>query len=184
MRATVVARSYAEALFELGERHDTHDEFAQGLNTMTSLLGTDPRIRSFLETPKVDVARKQDALRNALGAQVSPMFMNFVLVVLRKRRQRLFSEIAAAYRDLLDEKLDRVHVQVTVAHEPDEQLEDRIQAELTRILGRTVLPHVHVDPAILGGIIVRYGDKVVDGSLRRRLVGLRRRLVAASVNAA
>jgi F-type H+-transporting ATPase subunit delta len=181
VRGSIVARSYANALFELGERHGAHDDLVHGLNTMTSLLGSDPRIRSFMETPKIDIASKQQALRSALGSQVSTLFMNFMLVVLRKRRQRLLTEIAAAYRDLLDEKLDRVHVQVTVAHEPDEGLEEQIRVELARILGRSVLPHVHVDPAILGGIIVRYGDNVIDGSLRRRLIGLRQRLITASV---
>jgi F-type H+-transporting ATPase subunit delta len=183
VRGSIVARSYANALFELGEKHDAHDDLAQGLNTVTSLQASDARVSAFLETPKIDLADKQQALRAALGAQVSPLFMNFMLVVLRKRRQRLLTEIAAAYRDLLDEKLDRVHVQVTVAHEPDEAMEEQIRRELTRILGRSVLPHVHVDASILGGIIVRYGDSVVDGSLKRRLVGLRKRLIAASVAA-
>jgi F-type H+-transporting ATPase subunit delta len=180
VRGSVVARNYAATLFELGERNAAHDELAQGLTVVAGLMSSDPRVRAFLETPKVEVARKQQALRNALAGQVSPLFMNFMLVLLRKRRQRLVREIAAAYRDMLDEKLDRLHVNVTVAHEPDAQMQEQIRTQLTRILGRTVLPDVEVDPAILGGIVVRYGDKIVDGSLRRRLFGLRRRLVAAS----
>lgn len=184
MQESTVARSYAEALFELGERHDAHDEFAQGLNTITSLVEADPRIASFLETPKVDAAGKRDALRSALAAHVSPMFMNFVLVLMRKRRQRLLRSIAAEYRELLDEKLGRLHVQVTLAHEPDEAAEQAIIAELSRILGRTVIPHITIDPALLGGIVVRYGDRVMDGSLRRRLLSLRHKLVEAALPAA
>jgi F-type H+-transporting ATPase subunit delta len=183
VRDATVARSYAEALFALGEKHGAHDDFAQGLNTLTSLLDADPRIRSFLETPKIDLTLKRHALRGALAEQVSPLFMNFVLVVLQKRRQRLLRGIAAAYRDLLDEKLGRLHVQVTLAHEPDETTEQAVITELSRILGRTVIPHISVDPALLGGIVVRYGDRVMDGSLRHRLVSLRHRLVEAALPA-
>jgi F-type H+-transporting ATPase subunit delta len=181
MRNAIVARNYAGALFELGERHDAHDEFVQGLNTINALIDADPRIRQFLETPKIDVGRKKQALRDALQQQVSPLFMNFVLVVLAKRRQRLLQEIAAEYRDMLDSKLGRLHAQVTLAHEPDEALERTIASELTDRLGRTVIPHIDVEPDILGGIIVRWGDHVMDGSLRRRLSGLRRRLVETTL---
>ena len=148
MRDTTVARSYAEALFELGERHDAHDDFARGLSTITSLL-----------------------------------VMNFVLIVLEKRRQRLLRAIAAEYRELLDSKLGRLHVQVTLAHEPDDAMEKAVTKELSRILGRSVIPHITVDPALLGGIMVRYGDRVLDGSLRRRLVALRNRMIEAALPA-
>jgi F-type H+-transporting ATPase subunit delta len=176
VRDTTVARSYAEALFELGERHDAHDDLAQGLSTMTMLVASDPRIRAFLATPKLSLDHKRHALREALAAQVSPLFLNFVLVVLRKRRQRLLQEIAEAYRTLLDEKLGRLHVEVQLAHEPDEAAEAAIISELTRIFGRTVIPHIRVEPALMGGIVVRAGDRVLDGSLRHRLITLRHRL--------
>ena len=184
MRGSIVARSYAEALFELGERTNAHDEFAHGLNTITTLLEADPRVRAFLDTPKIDVSAKRNALRSALQGQVSPVFLNFLLVVLRKRRQRLLHAIAEAYRDLIDEKLGRLHVQVTMAHDPDDQTEQTLITELSRVLGRQVIPHIAVDPALLGGVIVRYGDNVMDGSLRRQLVSLRQRLVQASLPAA
>lgn len=179
MQNTAVARSYAAALFELGEKHRAHDELAVGLNTLTSLLDADPLIRTFVETPKLDVQRKQRALRVALQQRVSPLFMNFLLVVLRKRRQRLLRDMAREYGALLDEKMNRIHAQVTLAHDPDDTTEERIRSELSRILGKTVVPHVHVNPDILGGIIVRYGDRVMDGSLRRQLLALRHRLVDA-----
>ena len=177
MRGTTVARSYAAALFELGEKHEAHDELAAGLNTFTSLLHSDATINTFLNTPKIDVRRKQSVLRAALENQVAPLFLNFMLVVLSKRRQSLLREIAREYGELLDQQLNRLHAQVTLAHEPDEATEARIQRELSRIIGKTVVPHVIVNPEILGGIIVRYGDRIIDGSLRRRLHGLRHRLI-------
>lgn len=181
MQDTTVARSYATALFELGERHDAHDDFATGLNMLVQILERDATVRAFLETPKIDVRRKQDVLRRALEASVSPLFMNFMMVLLEKRRQRLLRAIARAYGELVDQKLGRLHVQVTLAHEPDEATERRIASELSRILGREAIPHVQVNPDLLGGIVVRYGDRIMDGSLRRRLLALRSRLVEAAL---
>jgi F-type H+-transporting ATPase subunit delta len=181
VRETVVARSYAEALFELGERHDAHEEFARGFELMATLLASDPRIGMFMATPKIDAQQKQQALRTALAERVSPLFLNFVMVVVRNRRQRLLATIGEAYGELMDESRGRVRARVTLAHEADAALRATITAELERLTGKTVMPAITVDPSILGGIIVRYGDHIMDGSLRRRLLALRRRLVEATL---
>ncbi len=177
MRETTIARSYAEALFELGERHRAHEAFARAFHEVVALLEHEPRVRLFLQTPKIELADKKAALRSAFQGRVSPLFLNFLLVVLDKRRPRLLPAIAAEYDLLLDDASGRVHVQVTLAREVDERTEEDLRAELTRILGRTVIAHVHVNPRILGGLVVQYGDKVIDASLRRRLASLRRRLL-------
>ncbi len=184
MRETTIARSYAEALFELGARHGAHEGFGQAFHEVVALLEHEPRVRLFLESPKVELADKKAALQRALEGRVPPLFLNFLLVVIDKRRQRLLPEIAAEYDLLLDEASGRVHVQVTLAREVDERTEEDLRAELTRVLGKTVIAHVHVNPKILGGLIIRYGDKVVDASLRRRLASLRRRLLEAPLSAA
>jgi len=181
VRDSTVARNYAEALFELGEKHGTHEDLAGGLNTLAQVLESDASVRHFLITPKIELQQKQKALRAALGDQVSPMLLNFVLVVLNKRRQALLREIAVEYGELLDTKQNRVHAKVTLAHEPDAATETKIATELSRILGKTVVPHITVNPEILGGIVVRYGDHIMDGSLKRRLVGLRQRLIETAM---
>jgi F-type H+-transporting ATPase subunit delta len=183
VRETTVARNYAETLFRLGDKHGQLDGFAAALEVLVTALDSDPRVRQFIETPKIDVDRKKDALARALGGSVSPLFMNFVRVVLDKRRERLFTEIARLYQELLDEHTGRLHAQVTLAHMPDAAGERRLADELSRALGRTVIPHIRVDEQILGGIVVRYGDHVLDGSVRRRLLSLRNRLRHSTVPA-
>lgn len=177
MRDTTVARNYAEALFALAEQHDAHDAFAESVAVLNDVFQADPRVRQFLELPKIDAQAKKQALRHALQGKVPDLFLTFLLVVVDKRRQRLIEEIGEEYAALLDEKFGRLHVQVTLAHEPDAATQERIAVELTRILGRRAIPHVRVDPNIIGGIIVRYGDHVLDGSVRRRLNTLRTRLL-------
>ena len=184
MRETTIARSYADALFELGERQHAQQAFAAALQEMVALLEHEPRVRLFIESPRIELADKKAALQRALGTRVPPLFLNFLFVVLDKGRQRLLPEIAAEHAQLLDDAAGRVHVQVTLAREVDERGEEDLRAELTRILGRTVIPHVRVNPKILGGFILRYGYRVVDASLRRRLAGMRRRLLEAALPAA
>jgi F-type H+-transporting ATPase subunit delta len=177
LRDTTVARSYAEALLELGERHNKHGEFVATFSALDEAAGRDPLVRTFLESPKIEVAAKKTALRHALGPQVDPLFVNFLMVVLQKRRQRLLFDIGREYLNLVDEKQGRTHVQVTLARQADGALQEQISKQLSRVLGKQVIPHVSINPEILGGIIVRYGDRVLDGSLRRRLVSLRHRLM-------
>jgi F-type H+-transporting ATPase subunit delta len=178
-----VARSYAEALFALGAQTGEHEVYARALGSLAALLESDTRIRDFLASPKIEVAAKKQALASALQGHAPRLFLNFVLVVLDKRRHRLFPAIAQQHRLLLDEHLGRVHMQVTLAREPDERTERQLAVELSLVLGKKVIPHVRVDRAILGGIIVRYGDRVLDGSLRRRLLSMRHRLLEVALPA-
>lgn len=176
MRDSTVARSYAEAMFDLARRTGEEHAFAAAFASLDRALAADPRVRAFLLTPKIEVAAKKHALREAFGGKVPANFLNFLMVVLDKRRQRILQVMGTQFRTLLDEAQGRLNVRVTLAHEPDERAEEEITAELSRILGRTVIPHIELDPAILGGIVVRYGDRILDASLRRRLLNLRERL--------
>ena len=181
MRDTTVARNYAEALFAIAEKSGSHDEFARALTSVGEMIASDRSIGAFLQTPNVDLVAKKKALRSAFTGRIHPMVLNFILVVLEKRRQRLLGAIAEEYNTLLDEKLGRLHVQVTLAHAADDATEKKIAQELTRILGRAAIPHITVDPNIVGGIVVRFGDRILDGSLRRRLAGMRSRLYEAAL---
>ena len=80
--------------------------------------------------------------------------------------------IAREYHDLVDRVEGRVHASVTVAREADERDRELMTSQLSRALGKNVVPHFHVNPDVLGGIVVRVGDTVLDGSVRRRLATL------------
>lgn len=182
MTESTVSRSYAAALFQLGERHGQH-EVGRAVTQLVAVLDSTPSVSRFLESPKIPQAAKEHALRRAFGHQVPPVFLNFLLVVVRKRRQRLLRDIAREYQALVDEHAGRIRVNVTLAAEPDERAEEEIATALSRILGKTVVPQIHADERILGGIVVRYGDRVLDGSLRRRIMALRRQLLRRSLTA-
>jgi F-type H+-transporting ATPase subunit delta len=96
----------------------------------------------------------------------------------KRGRQQLLREIANEYYAMLDVKLNRVRAAVTLARPADEALRRSITEALCRELGKEVLPTFSVDPDILGGTIVRVGERIHDGSVRRRMTKLRRQLLA------
>jgi len=179
VRDVTVARSYAEALFDLAQRHEGIEVFGNGIATVAALLDENPSFRLFLETPRVGTEEKKTVVRKALGDQFPVNLVNFLLVTIDKRRQRLLRDIGREYAALVDEHLNRTHVEVTVARRLDQESLDRVAERLSELLGKTAIPHQRVKPEILGGVVVRAGDTIFDGSLRRRLDRMRRRLVAA-----
>lgn len=184
MGPTIIARNYAETLLALGRRHGgdaTVDEFAGALDDVADLIQKDEKIRGFLSTPRIDSETRKRVLRQALEGRVPDLFMRFLLVVVEKRRQTLLPRIAEEYQALVDEARGRVRADVAIAREPSPELRDEIVASLQSRYGKTVAATFRVDPSILGGAVIRVGDQILDGSVRSRMSGLRRRLVTAGL---
>jgi F-type H+-transporting ATPase subunit delta len=173
MRDTTIARNYAEALIELGRRAEDPVGWGKLMRDVANGVQQDITVRRFLESPKVSEAQKNAVFLEALGDRVPRHFLRFLQTLVRKRRQMLIPEISSEYDKLLDVHEGRVHANVTVAREATTADESKIAEQLTRVVGKTVVPHVTVNPAILGGVVVRIGDTVMDGSVRRRLARLK-----------
>ena len=181
MRDETVARNYAEALFELAERHEGVEAYGTGVEIVARLIDENDDFRRFLETPRIAVAQKKAVVRRVFGETLPAKLVTFLLITLDKRRQRLLRVIAREYRSLMDQHFNRIHVEVTLARKLDGDSMEEMEKRLTTALGKTAIPHVRVKPGILGGAIVRTGDTIYDGSLRRRLEGMRRRLLKADL---
>jgi F-type H+-transporting ATPase subunit delta len=178
MNESTIGRNYAEALLALGRKNDQIEEFGQLLNGIADAMRDDQTLRTFLESPKLAASHKIEILEKALGRRVPPLFLRYVETVIRKRRQMLIPEIATEYQSLLDEAENRLHANVTVAREPGEPERDALARHLSRLFGKRVVPHISTNPAILGGLIVKVGDTVIDGSVRKRLSILKQRMLA------
>lgn len=182
MQPSIVARNYAETLLALAERNGglaVAEEYLAALEEVTALIEREPRIRSFVLTPRVDTESRKNALRAALAGRVPELFLRFLLVVVDKRRQSLIPQIAVAFRETVDRLMGRVRVDVTVAQQPDAAEQALIRGTLERKLGIAVLPRFTVDPELIGGIVVRLGDQVMDGSVRRGMQEMRRNMLRA-----
>lgn len=177
MRSETIARNYAETLFELGERDGNTERYADLLDAVAAAIEQTPRVQAVLMSPKVPKSEKARILAGALR-ETPREFVLFLQALIKRGRQQLLREIATEYLGLLDQKLDRVRAGVTLARTPDERLKRAIQDGLSRQLGKQVIPAFTVDPEILGGTIVRVGERVLDGSVRRRMTKLRRQLMS------
>jgi F-type H+-transporting ATPase subunit delta len=181
VRESTIARNYAEALFDLASRRGEHDAVLSAFAALRKLLDEEPEIRTFLETPKLSAREKKAVLRKAFEGRAPDIFVNFLQVVVDHGRQRLLRFVEREYRTMADEHEGRLEVNVMLARAPDDAQRRNIAADLSRTLGKEVVPHVRVNPNIIGGIVVRFGDRVLDGSLKRRLSSLRRRMLDADL---
>jgi len=181
VRDTIVARSYAATLLELADRHDGLEVFGAAVELLDRILEEDPRFRLFLETPSIGSGPKKEVLRASFGDRVPTPFLNFLQVVVDKRRQRLLRAIAREYRELMDQRLNRTHAEVSVSRELAAGEVEDLTERLSLLLGKTAIPHIRVRPELLGGIVVRSGNTIYDGSIRRRLDRMRRSLLQADL---
>jgi F-type H+-transporting ATPase subunit delta len=177
LRSETIARNYAEALYELGERSGQTTRYADLIDAVAAAVETTPAVQGVLMSPRVPKAEKARLLASALR-DVPREFVLFLQALVKRGRQQLLREIADQYGGLLDVKLNRVRAAVTLARPADETLRRSIAEALSRELGKEVLPSFSVDPEILGGTIVRVGERIHDGSIRRRMTKLRRQLLA------
>jgi F-type H+-transporting ATPase subunit delta len=177
LRSASIALNYAEALFALGEKSGRAEQYAGLLEALAAAVELSPRVQSVLMSPKVTKARKGELLAASLPGAPRE-FVLFLQAVIRRGRQLLLAEMATAYAGLLDLKFNRVHAGITLARTPDAVLQQSITQALSKALGKEVVAGFTVDPEILGGAVVRVGERALDGSVRRRLMQLRRALLA------
>jgi F-type H+-transporting ATPase subunit delta len=171
-----VARNYAEALLTLARKAEDPSGWGSMLRQVATAIRTDETLSRFLDSPRVGAGAKSEVLSKALSDRVPRLFLRFLQQLVKNRRQMLIPTIADEYDTLLDASQGIVHARVTVARETGDAETAMIAERLSKAVGKQVVPHVAVDPAILGGVVVRIGDTVMDGSLRRKLAMLRRRM--------
>jgi F-type H+-transporting ATPase subunit delta len=177
MQEPTIARNYAETLVELARRASDLDGWGGLIDEVAGAIEADVRLKRFLESPRVSAERKNEIVAKAFADRLPRPFVRFLQAVITHRRQHLIPDIAVQYHAIVDVMQNRVHASVTVAREPDTTLGREVASRLSRVLGKTVVPHFVVRPDILGGTIVRVGDTIMDGSVRRRLSVLRTRML-------
>jgi F-type H+-transporting ATPase subunit delta len=173
MRDSTIAKNYAEALIELARRAEDPSGWGKLMRDVANGMQQDITVQHFLESPKISEAEKNEVFFKALGDRVPRHFLRFLQTLVRKRRQLLIPQISSEYDKLLDVYENRVHANVTVARETSDADTARIAEQLSRVVGKTVVPHVNVNPAILGGVVVKIGDTVMYCSVRLRLSRLK-----------
>jgi F-type H+-transporting ATPase subunit delta len=178
-RAGIVARVYAETLLRAAERDRAVDQVSEGLARVTRAVEGSNPFRRFLAGPQIAGDDKRAVVRSAFGERVHPLVLRFLELLIERRREPLIDEVHEAWRALLDARANRRSATVTTATPADRETLERIRRALERTTGQEIAFEERVDPSLLGGLVVRTGDLVMDASLRSRLDALRHRLRAA-----
>lgn len=173
----MVARNYAEALAATARRSGSVESFGALLDAVSGAIASDHKVLSVMVSPRVTKQAKKQVLERALEGIAPAVFVRFLQAVVQRGRQGLLPDISEAYQALVDQHLNRVHASVVTARPVEAAVAKAIAGRLSAVVGKTVLPHFRSEPLLVGGVTVRVGDQAFDGSLRRKLGVLRRRML-------
>jgi F-type H+-transporting ATPase subunit delta len=175
--ASSAAKRYAQALFSLGKEQGTLDAWQSDLALLTT-FARDDGIAAYLTNPSVTADKKLATLETAFDASVQPETRNLARMLVERRRTELIPEIREIFDDQVRAERGITVADVTTAEPLTDDEREFVRQKLASMTGNTIELALHVDPEIIGGIIVRIGDQVIDGSVRNKLEKMRRRLVA------
>lgn len=175
------ARAYAQALFELGDRDGKLDIFSAQLKDIADVFKTQSELRQLLFHPQVKAEVKKDTLQKIFGHDIDKMVMNFLMLLVDRRRIAGIDKIWYRFRTLVNEARNLEEAEVTTAIPLGDAAQKALQEKLAGMTGKEIVLHTKIDGAIVGGVIVRMGDKLIDGSVIRQLSDLRRTLTSAKL---
>src|SRR4051794_36847018 len=170
-------RRYARALFDTASRSGTGEEVEEDLKAVDQVLRGIPRLQRALRAPTIQTSRKEELLDRSFGTRIGALAMRFLKLAVQRRRGDILSGVYLQYRRLANEARGIRPVQVTAAAPLSDAERDALAQALHARTGKQVVLQVSIDPSILGGLVLRMGDTVVDGSVRTRLEQLRARLL-------
>jgi F-type H+-transporting ATPase subunit delta len=174
-----VAMAYAVSLFDLGTAAGDGLRLGRELGEVADLLDKESRINDFLADPGVEPNGKGEAVRQLLGERLHPVMMHFLLIVLEQGQWRRLRSIAEAYYELAGQRLTHTAAEVTTAIPlTDAQLME-LEQVLTVTFKRAVKLHARVDSRVIGGVMTRVGDVIIDGTVSHRLEQIREALLTA-----
>lgn len=182
MRSAKLARRYAEALGELAFEQGALDQVEQELLTLRELLEGREALRRVLESRQVKPEEKQRLINEMFAGKLSRITLNFLLLVVAKHREAHLEGMIDEYVAYANKKRGVVQVEVTVAHPLSEEQAFALSEKLAQVLGKKVRLSAREDPEVLGGVIARVGDLVMDGSVATRLQRLQEALKRARLN--
>lgn len=171
-----VARPYAQAVFEVAQAQSALPEWADMLNHAAAIVA-DPDMRRVLNDPRIERAKKERVFFDIAGDKLNPAAKNMVRVLLDAGRVLVLPDIAELYGQLKAQTEGMLDIDVATAFPLEPSEETLLANAVKKRLGRDVGVHTHVDPALIGGAIIRAGDLVIDVSVRGRLKQLANRFI-------
>ena len=173
-----IAQVWARALFAVAKEHDLLDRVRDQLGEFVDALNENRDLMVFFFSPYFSTQEKKDGLERAV-TNAEPVLMNFLEALIERHRMPVIFRIRARYEVLWDDERDLLPVEVTSAVELDKSVVGSIGDRIGEQTKRTVELTSKVDPDILGGIVLRVGNVILDASIRNRLEQLRKQVARA-----
>ncbi len=180
MTNQIVARRYAQALYEEAAREQRVEDIDEDIALIREALEVSRELVVFFESPVISRQKKQDVVKALFAERVQPTTLNFLGLLIEKKREDLFPDVVQAYRALRDEQLGVVEARARAAYLLSEDEQARLIKVLEAKIGMRARLTVEQDESLLGGLVVRIGDTVYDGSVRHQLATLRERMETGS----
>lgn len=182
MIAHEVAKKYSTALFNIVREKGMIDIAYQQFEELDNLVKKDDTLLRFLLAPHILDRQKVELVRNVFGSRLDPLFLEFLLVLIKKYRIGYLREIIESFRKLVADERGMIVARIVTAKPLDDTERSDLSARLQAKTGKTIELDEKVDPSILGGMIVILGDKIIDGSVRCGLGMLKEALMKLKVS--
>jgi F-type H+-transporting ATPase subunit delta len=174
------AMSYARSLLDLANEKKQAEALGQELRQIKEILDQNPGFQEILANPSIGVEERERLLERIFRNNVSPLVFSTLGVMNQHGRLGFLPQMAGAYDAMLGEQLGKVEVDLTVVNKLTGEQLNRARELLSAALKREVVIHEYENPDILGGIVVRVGDKLIDASVKYQLSAIREQLMAAA----
>ncbi len=176
-----LARKYAMAMFELAQDEDKLIKYGDELLQIRELFATQPLLKAFLGNPQIQPSEKKQLLDKVLGSDIEKSVHNFMMLLIDKHRITLIEEIVGEYEALSNQARNIVVAHVTTAVAMNQKQQDALTAKLKAITGKDIQLKTHIDSSIIGGVVVKMGDRLIDGSVTSQIQSLTKQLMANQV---
>ena len=177
MASDPLVKSYAEALFQVARAEEMLDRVEEELTRLNKSLESNAELREFLSTLQISPDGKKSALSQIFGQKISPVTLHWIDMVVDQGRQRRLPAIIEAFLMMAQEAREKVTAEVITSVPLSEDLAKRLEQELSKVTKKRVFLKPMVDDSILGGVIVKIENKVIDGSVRHRLEEIKNEMI-------
>jgi len=174
LKQTILARRYAKAIFAVGQERENYEIYNDVLAGVAELFASTPAVIDALTNPLYPLDVREKVMAGMIDSmEVDSVMGNFLNLLVQKKRADILPEIAEEYKTMVDEEKNISHGTVVSAVELSDELRQNVQATLEKLTGKKVELTTNVDSSIIGGIIAKVGDLVLDGSIKTQLAGLK-----------
>lgn len=175
---SIIADRYATALIDLGGKNNCLDQFNNDLAAIVGVFKENKDFSLFIEHPTLPPNEKKDLIKKVFEGTVSIYILNLIMLLIDKNRITLLANIYEHYNSLLNKKRNVMLAQVTTAININEEIVNKLKAKLEeKFNGLNIQISTNVNPDIIAGMIVKIGDRVIDGSIKTKIENMKKQLI-------